>query len=67
MLASDTQAIADLLKEAMIGKYQLAPANVEQHFADTRDTLCYATHDNQTAVNGYAGNRCRPRHRCRRI
>lgn len=50
MLASDTQAIADFLKEVMIQKYQ--PGNSEERFADTRDTLCYATNDNQTAVSG---------------
>ena len=48
MLASDTQSIADFLKEVMIAKYPTAP--VQDHFADTRDTLCYATNDNQTAV-----------------
>lgn len=50
MLASDTQAIADFLKEVMIKKFQ--PDNTEERFADTRDTLCYATNDNQTAVSG---------------
>ena len=25
---------------------------IQEHFADTRDTLCYATNDNQTAVAG---------------
>jgi len=50
MLASDTQAIADFLKQAMINKYNLTKENVEERFADTRDTLCYATNDNQTAV-----------------
>jgi 4-hydroxy-3-methylbut-2-en-1-yl diphosphate reductase len=50
MLASDTQAIADFLKEVMIKKFQ--PENTEDRFADTRDTLCYATNDNQTAVSG---------------
>src|SRR5258705_813007 len=50
MLASDTQAIADLLKDVMIQKYK--PENTEERFADTRDTLCYATNDNQTAVSG---------------
>lgn len=49
MLASDTQAIADFLKQVMIEKYQ--PAVTEERFADTRDTLCYATNDNQTAVS----------------
>lgn len=52
MLASDTQAIADYLKETMIRKYSLPEENVRDHFADTRDTLCYATNDNQTAVTG---------------
>ncbi len=52
MLASDTQAIADFLKQVMIEKYKITDANVEERFADTRDTLCYATNDNQTAVYG---------------
>ncbi|HMG66168.1 MAG TPA: 4-hydroxy-3-methylbut-2-enyl diphosphate reductase, partial [Chitinophagaceae bacterium] len=50
MLASDTQAIADFLKQTMVTKYQLTEENTEAHFADTRDTLCYATNDNQNAV-----------------
>ena len=52
MLASDTQAIADFLKEVMIRKYALTEENLRERFADTRDTLCYATNDNQTAVSG---------------
>lgn len=52
MLASDTQAIADYLKETMIKKYGLTEENTRERFADTRDTLCYATNDNQTAVTG---------------
>lgn len=51
-LATDTQAISDYLKNVMIKKYQLTAENIDQHFADTRDTLCYATNDNQTAVGG---------------
>ena len=50
MLASDTQAIADYLKQVMIDSFP--NDNPEEHFADTRDTLCYATNDNQTAVSG---------------
>jgi 4-hydroxy-3-methylbut-2-enyl diphosphate reductase len=50
MLATDTQAIADYLKQIVIEKYKLDDACVGLHFADTRDTLCYATNDNQTAV-----------------
>lgn len=50
MLASDTQAIAEFLKATMIQKHNLTQSNVEERFADTRDTLCYATNDNQGAV-----------------
>lgn len=52
MLASDTQAIADHLKQVMINKYQLNNENIDGRFADTRDTLCYATLENQQAVTG---------------
>ena len=50
MLASETQEIADVLKEAMIKKFGIE--NLNDHFADTRDTLCYATNDNQDATYG---------------
>ena len=50
MLATETQAIADLLKDTMIKKY--GAENIKDHFADTRDTLCYATNDNQEATYG---------------
>lgn len=50
MLASDTQAIADYLRQAMVAHY--GADLIQEHFADTRDTLCYATNDNQTAVAG---------------
>ena len=50
MLASDTQGIADFLKQVMINRYDLTDNNIEERFADTRDTLCYATNDNQSAV-----------------
>ena len=52
MLASDTQAIADHLKQVMMKRYQLNEQNSSERFADTRDTLCYATNDNQSAVYG---------------
>jgi 4-hydroxy-3-methylbut-2-enyl diphosphate reductase len=51
-LATDTQAIADYLKSVMITKYNLDASSIATRFADTRDTLCYATNDNQTAVAG---------------
>jgi len=50
MLASETEAIANYLKGTMIIKYGLE--NIDDHFADTRDTLCYATNDNQKATYG---------------
>jgi 4-hydroxy-3-methylbut-2-enyl diphosphate reductase len=49
MLATETQAIADHLKQVMLRKY--GEAELKAHFADTRDTLCYATNDNQDATN----------------
>lgn len=49
MLAAETQGISDFLKSVMAAKY---PENTSLHFADTRDTLCYATNDNQSAVYG---------------
>lgn len=48
MLATETQAIADLLKNVMIEKY--GTEKLSSHFADTNDTLCYATYDNQQAA-----------------
>jgi len=49
-LASDTQAISDFLKQTMMAHYNLNNETIAERFADTRDTLCYATNDNQTAV-----------------
>ena len=45
MLASDTQAIADRIKQAV-------DRDENGKFANTRDTLCYATNDNQSATRG---------------
>jgi 4-hydroxy-3-methylbut-2-enyl diphosphate reductase len=49
-LATDTQAISDYLKNIMLQKF--GNESIAEHFADTRDTLCYATNDNQSAVIG---------------
>jgi 4-hydroxy-3-methylbut-2-enyl diphosphate reductase len=49
-LATDTQAISDYLKQVILKKF--GPENLAAYFADTRDTLCYATNDNQSAVIG---------------
>ncbi|MEN9987657.1 MAG: hypothetical protein RLZZ585_696 [Bacteroidota bacterium] len=48
MLASETQEIALYLREVMLLKY--GTEEIKEHIADTRDTLCYATNDNQTAT-----------------
>ena len=50
MLASETQEIADFLKNTMLEKFGIE--SLKFHFADTRDTLCYATNDNQQATIG---------------
>jgi len=50
MLASETQEIADYFKNTMIKKY--GAENLKEHFSDTRDTLCYATNENQEATYG---------------
>ncbi|HXS37719.1 MAG TPA: 4-hydroxy-3-methylbut-2-enyl diphosphate reductase [Flavipsychrobacter sp.] len=52
MLASETQAIADYLKQIIVEHYNLPSDKTSERFADTRDTLCYATNDNQSAVQG---------------
>lgn len=50
MLATETEEIAEIIKNAMINKF--GAENINQHFADTQDTLCYATNDNQEATYG---------------
>lgn len=50
MLATETQEIAEYFKNIMIQKY--GAENLKDHFADTRDTLCYATNENQEATYG---------------
>ena len=48
MLASETQAIADFFRKVMSKKH--GEASIKEHVADTRDTLCYATNDNQEST-----------------
>jgi 4-hydroxy-3-methylbut-2-enyl diphosphate reductase len=50
MLASETQEIADYFRDVM--KEKFGEAEIKNHFADTRDTLCYATNENQNATYG---------------
>ena len=48
MLATETQEIADYFRMIMAKKY--GKEKLKKHFADTRDTLCYATNENQQAT-----------------
>ena len=50
MLAIETQEISDYIRNIYIEKF--GKENIKNHFADTRDTLCYATNDNQEATKG---------------
>ncbi len=48
MLATETQKVMDILKEAAIKIH--GETDILNHFADTSDTLCYATNENQSAT-----------------
>ena len=50
MLASETEEISNFLKQFIINKK--GQDNYKDYFADTRDTLCYATNENQKATYG---------------
>jgi len=54
MLASETQEITDLFHATMLEKY--GESEIKNHIADTRDTLCYATNDNQSSTYGLMEN-----------
>ena len=48
MLAEETHEIAQLIKAALESRW--GSAALAEHFADTRDTLCYATSENQRSM-----------------
>jgi len=50
MLATETQEISDYFKDIMLKKH--GEAELKNYYADTRDTLCYATNENQDATYG---------------
>lgn len=52
MLATETQEVMDILKKA--ARERFGEENVQNHFADTSDTLCYATNENQSATYALA-------------
>ena len=48
MLATETKTIAAFIKNVLSEKY--VDLDLKEFFADTRDTLCYATSDNQDSL-----------------
>lgn len=50
MLAEETREISALVKDALAIAF--GEAEIANHYADTRDTLCYATSENQRAMKG---------------
>ena len=48
MLADETKQVTETLREAMRQRY--GEENLDYHCADTNDTLCYATNQNQNAT-----------------
>jgi 4-hydroxy-3-methylbut-2-enyl diphosphate reductase len=54
MLATETQEISDYFKSIMIQKH--GATELKNHIADTRDTLCYATNENQESTYGLLKN-----------
>jgi 4-hydroxy-3-methylbut-2-enyl diphosphate reductase len=48
MLASETTEIMELFRNTIEARF--GPENLKEHFANTRETLCYATNDNQSAT-----------------
>lgn len=55
MLATETREVMQVLRSAVHEKF--GSTGVEMHFADTTDTLCYATNENQTATYGLMDER----------
>jgi len=48
MLAAETREIARVLRRTLAERF--GEDRLEEHFADTSDTLCYATNENQNAT-----------------
>ena len=48
MLATETHKISLLIRGALVDRY--GEDDIAEHFADTSDTLCYATNENQNAT-----------------
>lgn len=52
MLATETEEVMRILKKA--AEERFGEQNITDHFADTSDTLCYATNENQSATYALA-------------
>ena len=48
MLATETKEISLAIRDALIERH--GKGQIKEHFADTSDTLCYATNENQNAT-----------------
>lgn len=48
MLAEETHEISQMMRDALIDRF--GADTITEHFADTRDTLCYATSENQRSM-----------------
>ena len=48
MLATETREITKVIRQALIDRY--GEDRIQSHYADTSDTLCYATNENQNAT-----------------
>ncbi len=50
MLAEETREISAMVRDALAVRF--GEELIAEHYADTRDTLCYATSENQRAMKG---------------
>ncbi|MEN9845670.1 MAG: hypothetical protein RIS36_817 [Pseudomonadota bacterium] len=50
MLAEETREISSMVRDALAARF--GEERLAEHYADTRDTLCYATSENQRAMKG---------------
>ena len=50
MLAEETREISAMVRDALAARF--GEGEIAEHYADTRDTLCYATSENQRAMKG---------------
>lgn len=48
MLATETKEVMSIIQKAMLKKF--GESRITMHFANTADTLCYATNENQAAT-----------------